>query len=153
MRGRPLEVIHASAIERSVASSVRLNGRAGWVVVMVAIAFVAQYIVGGTLWVEAHLPLRLTRWIALGLLAALATGLGSLFWGYPFLTTHTAHLTLPLLGELHVASALFFDAGVFATVVGSTLLILTALAHQSVRSHRQAPESTVTASTGPREVG
>ena len=120
---------------------------------VVAIAFVAQYIVGGTLWVEAHLPLRLTRWIALGLLAALATGLGSLFWGYPFLTTHTAHLTLPLLGELHVASALFFDAGVFATVVGSTLLILTALAHQSVRSHRQAPESTVTASTGPREVG
>ena len=120
---------------------------------VVAIAFVAQYIVGGTLWVESHLPLRVTRWIAVGLVLALGTGLGSLFWGYPFLTTHTAHLTLPLVGELHVASALFFDAGVFATVVGSTLLILTALAHQSVRSHRQAPESTVTASTGPREVG
>ncbi|MBN9405333.1 MAG: monovalent cation/H+ antiporter subunit A [Burkholderiales bacterium] len=119
---------------------------------VVSIAFVAQYIVAGTYWVEAHMPLKVTRWIAVGLLLALATGLGSLFWGYPFLTTHTAHLTLPLVGEVHLASALFFDAGVFATVVGATLLILTALAHQSVRSHRKAPVRTVTASTGPREV-
>ena len=41
-----------------------------------------------------------------------------------------------MLGEVHLASALFFDIGVYAVVVGSTLLILTALAHQSVRSHR-----------------
>ena len=105
---------------------------------VVSIAFLTQYMVSGTQWVEAHLPLRVIRWIAVGLLLALATGLGSLWWGYPFLTTHTAHLTLPLLGEVHVASALFFDAGVFAVVLGSTLLILTALAHQSVRAHRQA---------------
>jgi multicomponent K+:H+ antiporter subunit A len=38
---------------------------------------------------------------------------------------------------MHVASALFFDIGVYAVVVGSTLLILTALAHQSVRAARQ----------------
>ena len=82
----------------------------------------------------------------------LGTGLGALWFGFPFLTSHTAHFTLPWLGEIHVASALFFDAGVFATVVGATLLILTALAHQSVRGHRRAPEKTVTATTGPREV-
>ena len=87
-----------------------------------------------------------------GLLLALFTGAGAWWFGYPFLTSHTAHLTLPLLGEVHIASALFFDAGVFAAVVGSTLLILTALAHQSVRGHRKAPEKTVTATTGPREV-
>ncbi|MBK6745586.1 monovalent cation/H+ antiporter subunit A [Ottowia sp.] len=120
---------------------------------VVAIAFLTQYIVAGTHWVEAHLQLRVIRWIATGLLLALATGLGSLWFGYPFLTTHTAHLTLPVVGEIHVASALFFDAGVFSVVVGSTLLILIALAHQSVRSHRKAPEKTVTPSTGPREVG
>ena len=120
---------------------------------VVSIAFVAQYIVAGTLWVEAHLPLKVVRWIAVGLLLALATGLGSLVWGYPFLTTHTAHFTLPLLGEVHLASALFFDAGVFATVVGATLLILTALAHQSVRSHRQAPERSAAAGTGLQEAG
>ncbi|MNJ76271.1 Na(+)/H(+) antiporter subunit B [compost metagenome] len=60
--------------------------------------------------------------------------------GYPFLTTHTAHLHLPVLGDIHVASALFFDVGIFTVVVGSTLLILTALAHQSVRGHRPASQ-------------
>jgi multicomponent K+:H+ antiporter subunit A len=40
------------------------------------------------------------------------------------------------VGDVHIASALFFDIGVFTLVVGSTLLILTAIAHQSVRSHR-----------------
>ena len=71
-----------------------------------------------------------------GLLCATLTGLGAIPLGYPFLTTHTAHFSLPLLGDIHVASALFFDIGVYAVVVGATLLILTALAHQSVRAHR-----------------
>ncbi len=119
---------------------------------VVAIAFLTQYIVAGTHWVEAHLQIKVIRWIAVGLLLALLTGAGAWWFGYPFLTSHTAHFTLPLLGEVHVASALFFDAGVFTAVVGSTLLILTALAHQSVRGHRKAPEKTVTATTGPREV-
>ena len=101
-----------------------------------SVALLLQYIVSGTTWVEAHLPLYPRRWIGMGMLAALATGLGSLWFGYPFLTSHTAHLHLPVVGDLHIASALFFDIGVFTLVVGSTLLILTALAHQSVRSHR-----------------
>ena len=104
---------------------------------VVAIAFIAQYIVAGTQWVEARMNLRPPLWIAFGLLAALGTGLGSLAFGYPFLTTHTAHLVLPLIGELHVASAMFFDLGVFAVVVGATLLMLTALAHQSLRARRR----------------
>ncbi|HEX4986165.1 MAG TPA: monovalent cation/H+ antiporter subunit A [Burkholderiales bacterium] len=105
---------------------------------VVAIAFIAQYLVAGTQWVEAHMSLQPTRWIAWGLLAALATGAGAAAFGYPFLTSHMLHLRLPVVGELHVASAMFFDAGVFAAVVGATLLILTALAHQSIRSPRRA---------------
>ncbi len=103
----------------------------------VSIAFIAQYMVGGTDWVEDRVNLRPPRWIAFGLLLAVATGLGSLFLGYPFLTTHTAHFTLPLIGELHVPSAALFDAGVFSVVLGSTLLMLTALAHQSLRARRR----------------
>ncbi len=101
-----------------------------------SVALLLQYIVSGTQWVEAHMPLTPRRWIATGLLCALATGLASLYWGYPFMTTHTAHLNVPLLGEMHIASALFFDLGVFTLVVGATLVILTSIAHQSVRSHR-----------------
>lgn len=100
-------------------------------------AFIVQYIVSGTQWVESHMHLVPPRWIATGLLTATATGLGSFFFGYPFLTTHVAHLDLPLLGELHLASALFYDIGVFSLVVGATLLILTALGHQSVRGRRR----------------
>ncbi len=109
---------------------------------VVAIAFIAQYMVSGTLWVEARLRIYPARWIAMGLLFALATGAGAWYFGYPFMTTHTAHLSLPLIGEIHLASATFFDIGVFAAVVGSTLLILTALAHQSLRRPRQPDAAT-----------
>jgi multicomponent K+:H+ antiporter subunit A len=101
-----------------------------------ATALIVQYMVAGTDWVEDHLRLRPHRWIAWGLATACGTGLGAWLLGYPFLTSHTAHLTLPLLGELHVPSAFVFDLGVFLVVVGATMLILVALAHQSLRSHR-----------------
>jgi multicomponent K+:H+ antiporter subunit A len=104
---------------------------------VVTIAMLTQYIVSGTGWVEGRTRLRPPRWIAVGMLLGASTGLGSLVVGFPFLTTHTAHISLPLIGEVHLPSATFFDLGVFAVVVGATLLILTALAHQTVRAHRQ----------------
>ena len=106
-----------------------------------AVAIILQYMLAGAVWVEAHLRVRPFRWLGLGLILACATGLGAWIFGYPFLTSHTAHLHLPLLGEVHVPSAFFFDLGVFSVVVGSTMLILIALAHQSIRSHRQPGKS------------
>ncbi|KAF1029683.1 MAG: Na(+)/H(+) antiporter subunit A [Pseudomonas sp.] len=103
---------------------------------VMSVAFILQYMVAGTQWVEAQMSLRPMRWMGVGLLSATLTGLGALFVGYPFLTTHTLHFSLPVLGDIHIASALFFDVGVYAMVVGSTLLMLTALGHQSVRAHK-----------------
>ena len=105
---------------------------------IVAIAMIMQYLGSGTRWVEAHANVWPARWIASGLLVAATAGLGALALGFPFLTSHTAHMTLPLLGQVHLPSAALFDFGVFSVVVGATLLILTALAHQSIRSHRKA---------------
>ena len=104
---------------------------------VVASVLVAQYMVSGTRWVEARARMRPKPWMGLGLLLALGTGLASLALDYPFLTSHTALVHWPLLGELHLPSAALFDLGVFAVVVGSTLLLLTALAHQSLRGRRQ----------------
>ena len=101
-----------------------------------SVALIVQYMLAGTHWVEARMHLRPHRWLGYGLVLACATGLGAWAFGYPFLTSHTAHLDLPLLGELHLPSAFFFDLGVFVTVVGCTMLILVALGHQSIRSHR-----------------
>jgi multicomponent K+:H+ antiporter subunit A len=101
-----------------------------------AVAIIVQYMLAGTTWVETHLHLRPLRWLSFGLVLACLTGLGAFLLGYPFLTSHTAHLHLPVLGEIHVPSAFFFDLGVFVVVVGATMLILVALAHQSIRSRR-----------------
>jgi multicomponent K+:H+ antiporter subunit A len=107
--------------------------------ITLAIGVIVQYMAGGTRWAEQRLGIRPLRWIAAGLLLAAATGAGSWLFGYPFLTSHVAHFQVPLLGELHVPSALFFDLGVFFLVVGATGIVLIALAHQSTRAHRPPP--------------
>ncbi len=56
--------------------------------------------------------------------------------GYPLLTSHTFHLRLRSSARFTSAARMFFDLGVFCVVLGSTLLILVALAHQSIRAHR-----------------
>ena len=68
----------------------------------------------------AHLPYQ--PWIAGGLLAAALTGMGGMVLGFPFLTSTFLHPVLPIVGELPIASAAFFDLGVFMTVVAATML-------------------------------
>jgi multicomponent K+:H+ antiporter subunit A len=106
-----------------------------------AVGVILQYMAGGTRWAESRLAIRPLRWIAAGLLLAAATGAGAWLFAHPFLSSHTAHLELPLLGELKVPSAFFFDVGVFSLVVGATGVILIAIAHQSTRAHRAPPEA------------
>jgi multicomponent K+:H+ antiporter subunit A len=101
-----------------------------------AVAFILQYMARGTTWVEARLRVLPVRWMGAGLLLAAATGAGAWAFGRPFLSSSFSHPHLPLLGEVPLASALLFDLGVFALVIGATVLMLVAIAHQSVRSHR-----------------
>ncbi len=104
--------------------------------ITMAIGFLLQYIGGGTRWVEDRLRILPVRWIGSGLLIAAFTGMGAWLFGMPFLTSHFQYLDIPVIGKVPAASALLFDLGVFTLVVGATVLILIALAHQSVRSHR-----------------
>lgn len=105
--------------------------------ITVAVALILLYMARGARWVESRLRVLPLRWIGAGLLLALFTGLGSLVFGRPFLTSHFQYLALPLFGRVPLATALLFDLGVFATVVGATILMLIALAHQSLRRPRQ----------------
>ncbi|WP_428030683.1 monovalent cation/H+ antiporter subunit A [Ancylobacter sp.] len=104
--------------------------------ITLSIAFVVQYMASGTRWVEDHLRVLPLRWMGIGLLTSCATGVGSWWFGYPFLTSHFQYVDVPLIGKVPAATALLFDLGVFALVVGATVLILIALAHQSLRSAR-----------------
>jgi multicomponent K+:H+ antiporter subunit A len=104
--------------------------------VTASIAIIVLYMASGTRSVETRLAVQPVRWISAGLLCATATGVAAWVFGYPFLTTHFRYLHLPIVGDMPMASALLFDIGVFAVVVGATALILVALAHQSIRSPR-----------------
>jgi len=107
-----------------------------------AIAFILQYIVGGARWVEARLTVLPVRWIGFGMLAAGGTGISAAFFGRPFLSSSFQYVDLPVLGRLPMASALLFDLGVFALVLGATVLVLIALAHQSIRISRATSRAT-----------
>jgi multicomponent K+:H+ antiporter subunit A len=91
---------------------------------------------GGTQWTERRLIVKPMSLIGAGLLVAGATGLGAWFFAHPFLTSHVLHARVPVIGDVHLPSAFFFDLGVFMVVLGSTVLTLIALAHQSLRAHR-----------------
>jgi multicomponent K+:H+ antiporter subunit A len=104
--------------------------------IAMAIAFVLQYLALGTRQVEDRLRILPMMWIAVGLLTAVSTGLGSWLLGYPFLTSYSQYTDLPFVGDVPTATALLFDLGVFALVVGATGLILLSIAHQSLRSYR-----------------
>jgi multicomponent K+:H+ antiporter subunit A len=51
-----------------------------------------------------------------------------MLFGYPFLTSTFGHLHAPWLGDVELASAFFFDLGVYFVVVGGTLLMIMTLA-------------------------
>nr|WP_320416838.1 monovalent cation/H+ antiporter subunit A [Ensifer sp. LC163] len=104
--------------------------------IAMSIGFILQYMSGGTRWVEERLRIHPLRWMGIGIIVAAATGIGSWLFGYPFLTSHAQYVTLPIVGKFPLASAIFFDLGVFSLVVGATVLILIALAHQSIRAPR-----------------
>lgn len=92
-----------------------------------AIAFILQYIAHGSNWISERLTINYRKIIASGIAIALFTGVGSWFFGRPFMTTWFDYFDIPFIGEIELASALVFDLGVYITVVGATLMILASL--------------------------
>jgi multicomponent K+:H+ antiporter subunit A len=92
-----------------------------------AVALILQYVAVGQRAAEARARLRYPIWIGWGLLFAGVTGLGSALVGFPFLTSTFKYFSFPLIGAVPIASAMFFDLGVFLTVIGGTMLALATL--------------------------
>jgi NADH:ubiquinone oxidoreductase subunit 5 (subunit L)/multisubunit Na+/H+ antiporter MnhA subunit/multisubunit Na+/H+ antiporter MnhB subunit len=110
-----------------------------------AVALVMQYMALGQQRAEALLGgaggQRFTRWIGAGLSIAGLTGLAAFVFGRPFLTSAHGHPSVALLGELPLASAALFDLGVYITVVGATLLMLSVLGAASAEPAAKAEAS------------
>lgn len=96
-----------------------------------AMALIIQYIALGQDQTEQMLKAKSGRlyeiWIGIGLSVAGLTGLAAWFWGRPFLTSAHIYVNPPLIGELHLASAALFDVGVYVTVVGAVMLMISVL--------------------------
>ncbi|MDQ3074291.1 MAG: monovalent cation/H+ antiporter subunit A [Pseudomonadota bacterium] len=103
---------------------------------VVAIAFLLQYLASGFDWTDERRRIGEHFLIAFGVLVAMATGLGSLLFGANFLSSAFDYFTLPLVGEFELATALLFDVGVFAVVLGAVMLALAQLSHIAQRAAR-----------------
>jgi multicomponent K+:H+ antiporter subunit A len=91
---------------------------------VVGTALVLQYVADGSVLARRRLGWDYAALIGAGVLIAAATGLGSWLFGYPFLTSSFTYLDLPVVGDIELATALFFDLGVFVTVVATVMLML-----------------------------
>ncbi|MFM7403760.1 MAG: monovalent cation/H+ antiporter subunit A [Erythrobacter sp.] len=105
---------------------------------VVAIAFLVQYLAAGFDWSDKRLPFGEHQLIGWGVLVAMATGLGAMALGLPFLTSWFDYFSLPLIGKFELASAMLFDTGVFLTVLGAVMLALAQLSHIGKRAARAA---------------
>jgi multicomponent K+:H+ antiporter subunit A len=94
---------------------------------VLAIAMVLLSLGHGEQWMNERLRPDFRHWIAAGLLIAALAGVGSWLVGHPFLTSTYDYPVLPLVGAVPLASASLFDLGVFLTVVGGTMVMLTAI--------------------------
>lgn len=96
-----------------------------------ALALIIQYMALGQDHAEQLLKAKSGRlyeiWIGTGLVIVGLTGLGAWFWGRPFLTSAHFYVSPPILGEMHLATAALFDVGVYITVVGATMLLISVL--------------------------
>ncbi|PLC49635.1 monovalent cation/H+ antiporter subunit A [Pollutimonas subterranea] len=110
---------------------------------IMATAIILQYMVGGVIWVEARQSLHPQNLIAIGLLSAGTAAMGVWWASKPFLSAVSLDISLPVIGHVHLSTVLLFDLGVYLLVVGATVLILVALAHQSLRLHRKYSQGAV----------
>jgi multicomponent K+:H+ antiporter subunit A len=108
--------------------------------IVVAIAFIMQYIASGYAW--AHERVRFDPQLMIGVGVALAglSGLGSWVFGYPLLTSTHGYFDLPIIGQIELASVIAFDLGVFLTVVGTVLLALASISRVEGAGDERQPE-------------
>lgn len=94
---------------------------------VIATGLVLLYLAFDSKTVSQILPINFRIVGAAGVLTAVLTGAVPAFFGQPFLTHHMFHLALPLFGEVHLATAVLFDIGVFLAVIGTAMTIISSI--------------------------
>jgi len=113
---------------------------------IVAVAFLMQYMASGYVWAHRRAQLDAQAMIGGGVALAGATGLASLVFDHPFLTSTFGYVHLPVFGEVELASAMAFDVGVFITVIGTCILSLGTLSRVEERAEQASNQEGARAS-------
>jgi multicomponent K+:H+ antiporter subunit A len=103
---------------------------------IVAIALLLQYLGSGLEFARARMRADYVRLLGLGLGLCLLTGLVPWAFAQPFLTSAHDHVHLPLIGEIELASAMAFDAGIMLVVLASLVVALVEFGTLSEREAR-----------------
>ncbi len=101
------------------------GGFAGGLVAGVAVAL--AWSVGGLETVRLLIPLRSAVLLGTGLVVSTLTGFVPLVAGLSYLESASFEMSIPLIGDVKVVSALAFDVGVYLVVVGMILGLVQAL--------------------------
>jgi multicomponent K+:H+ antiporter subunit A len=107
---------------------------------VVSIAVVMQYMASGFAWASSRLRYPYHGVIGAGVLIAGLTGIGSWFFGKPFLTSDFTYVRIPPFQEFELATAALFDLGVFLAVVGAVMLSLESFSRLARRAHAEDSE-------------
>ncbi|MCL3861760.1 Na+/H+ antiporter subunit A [Actinotalea sp. K2] len=114
---------------------------------VVGIALIVRYLAGGRYELSEAAPVHPGLLLGMGLFLSAGVGLIALLAGGSMLQSVIIDLTVPVLGEIHLVTSLFFDIGVFLVVIGLALDILRSLGAEIDRHGEEALEGV------PEEVG
>lgn len=93
-------------------------------------ALAMAYVAGGLDQVRALTRFRPWTILGSGLVLAATSAIVPIFLGRDVLEQGYTTLTVPLLGDVKVTSALLFDTGVYAVVIGTVFMAFEALAEE-----------------------
>ncbi|MBF9128922.1 Na+/H+ antiporter subunit A [Plantactinospora sp. S1510] len=91
------------------------------------LALAVRYLAGGRHELDQAAPVDAGAVLGTGLLVAVGTGLAAILLGNPVLRSTVLDLHLPLIGDVHLVTSIFFDIGVYLVVIGLSLDILRSL--------------------------
>jgi multicomponent Na+:H+ antiporter subunit A len=91
------------------------------------LALVVRYLAGGRYELDEAAPVDAGVLMGAGLFVATFSGLAPMAFGGAVLQSALVDLQLPLLGEIHLVTSVFFDMGVYLVVVGLILDLLRSL--------------------------
>ena len=104
------------------------------------IALIVRYLAGGRYELGEAAPVQAGLLLGLGLFLSAGVGVVALLVGGSVLESWIWDLYLPVIGELHLVTSLFFDLGVYLVVVGLTLDVLRSLGAEVDRQQEDETE-------------